>query len=150
MATEEGRAEDRTGITVEEEMKVEDLMEVEVDRMMEVDTEEATEVDMVVDEVAEATTTTTGMKDEQGLDKEVEDAEETSRASPPMAIKEAHEAATTTETEAVDAEVEEASTEDLVAEITSLPSQAPLLLHFLKIQKMPNLKNVASSPTSSR
>ena len=52
-------------------------MEAEVDRMMEVDTEEAMEVDMVVDEVVEATTATTiirtGMKGEQGLDKEVED-----------------------------------------------------------------------------
>jgi len=153
VATEVGeiiRAEDRLGTTVEEEMKEEGLMEAEVDRMMEVDTEEAMEVDMAVDEVAEATTTTTGMKGEEGSDKEVEDAKETSRASRPTAIKEAHEAATTTEMEVVDAEVEEASTEGSAAEITSLPSQAPLLLHFLKIQKMPNLKNVASSPTSSR
>lgn len=146
-----GRVEDRLGIMLEELMEEEGRMEVEGGRMMEVDIEEAMAVVTGVDEAVAATTATTGMRGDQSSDKEVEDTKEISRASRPMAIKGAHEAvATTTEVEVASAEAAEASTEALVVEITSLLSQAPLSLPFPKIQKMPNLKNAASSPTSSR
>jgi hypothetical protein len=143
-------AEDRAD-TTPEDTKAQGHMVAEADRLTEVATR-ATEVATAAEEAA-ATTTTTGMMD-RSSEEVVEATKETpSQASHPMATKGAHRVAATMIE--VIAEAEEASTKDLQVEVnhhtqTSLQSPAPLLLPFLRIQKMPKLKSAAFSPTSSK
>ena len=134
--------------TTPEDTKAPGHMPVEVDRLTAAATK-ATEVATAADKEAAATTTTTGMKARSPGKEVVEATKATpSQASHPVATKGAPRVAATMIE--VIAEAEEASTKDLEVEITSLQSPAPLLLLFLRIQKMPKLKSAASSPTSSK
>ena len=134
--------------TTPEDTKAPGHMAVEADRLTVVATK-ATEVATAADKEAAATTTTTGMKARSPGKEVVEATKATpSQASHPVATKGAPRVAATMIE--VIAEAEEASTKDLEVEITSLQSPAPLLLLFLRIQKMPKLKSAASSPTSSK
>ena len=140
--------------TTPEDTKAPGHMPVEVDRLTAAATK-ATEVATAADKEAAATTTTTGMKARSSGKEVVEATKATpSQASHPAATKGAPRVAATMIE--VIAEAEEASTKDLEEieedkmEVTSLPSPAPLLLLFLRIQKMPKLKSAAFSPTSSK